>query len=296
MKTEGWLSVVITLFIAASGIVASCGENPVVREQREKIDSLENANWKKQLEYEDLQRNLAVISSGLDSIAIEEGKLFINGDVEWRNANRQRTQQNVAFIRDLLARHRDRIEELENRLADGDANARMLKTIIASLREQLDAKEKELEQLKRDLDNNRRSIVALTEQVQKMDEEQKMRQDTIMQQQEMIQQQKETIQQQMNKLSSGYVKIGTKRTLKSLGLLSGGSKNKTAFANADLSMFEKVDIGSTLTMDLPAKAKILSPVPAGSYQFVKSQYGVTLNILDPERFWSISNFLIIQID
>ena len=296
MKTEGWLSVVITLFIAASGIVASCGENPVVREQREKIDSLENANWKKQLEYEDLQRNLAVISSGLDSIAIEEGKLFINGDVEWRNANRQRTQQNVAFIRDLLARHRDRIEELENRLADGDANARMLKTIIASLREQLDAKEKELEQLKRDLDNNRRSIVALTEQVQKMDEEQKMRQDTIMQQQEMIQQQKETIQQQMNKLSSGYVKIGTKRTLKSLGLLSGGSKNKTAFANADLSMFEKVDIGSTLTMDLPAKAKILSPVPAGSYQLVKSQYGVTLNILDPERFWSISNFLIIQID
>ena len=296
MKTEGWLSVVITLFIAASGIVASCGENPVVREQREKIDSLENANWKKQLEYEDLQRNLAVISSGLDSIAIEEGKLFINGDVELRNANRQRTQQNVAFIRDLLARHRDRIEELENRLADGDANARMLKTIIASLREQLDAKEKELEQLKRDLDNNRRSIVALTEQVQKMDEEQKMRQDTIMQQQEMIQQQKETIQQQMNKLSSGYVKIGTKRTLKSLGLLSGGSKNKTAFANADLSMFEKVDIGSTLTMDLPAKAKILSPVPAGSYQLVKSQYGVTLNILDPERFWSISNFLIIQID
>lgn len=279
-------------------LVASCGENAVVREQREKIDSLENANWKKQLEYEDLQRNLSVIATGLDSIAIEEGKLFLNRDVELKNVNRQRAQQNVAYIRDLLARHRDRIEELENRLEVGDANARMLRTIIASLREQIDAKDKELEQLRRDLDNNKRNIVALKEQVQKMDEEQKMQQDTIQQQQETILQQQETIQQQLDKLNNAYLMIGTKQELKALGLLSGGflKKKKVDYTNISFNLFEKIDIESTRSIFLPAKAKILTAVPANSYELLRDDLGCTLNILDPERFWSVSNFLIIQTD
>lgn len=278
--------------------VSSCGENSVVREQREKIDSLENANWKKQLEYEDLQRNLSVITIGLDSIAIEEGKLFLNGDVEWRNVNRQRAQQNVAYIRDLLARHRDRIEELESRLEAGDANARMLRTIISSLREQIDAKDKELEQLKRDLDNNKRNIIALKEQVQKMDEEQKMQQDTILQQQETILQQQETIQQQLDKLNNAYLRIGTKQELKAQGLLSGGflKKKKIDYTNIDFSLFEKINIESTRSISLPAKAKILTAIPVGSYELIKDELGSTLNILDPEKFWSVSNFLIIQTD
>lgn len=290
MKKTGITSVAAILLLAGSAMV-SCGENATVRAQRELIDSLENANWQKQLDYQDLQRNLTVIAAGLDSIAVEEGKMFFaNGDFESRSVNRQRARQNLAYVRDLLARHRRRIVELENQLQEDNANTRMLKTIITSLREQLDSKDRELARLRRDLDDNRKNIAALTQQVQQMGEEQKMQAETI-------QQQQQTITRQQDQLNIAYIRIGTKQELKRLGLLSGGflKKKRVDYANIDLGSFRKVDIRSTKTIALPGKVKILTAVPADSYRLTKEgSDGCTLSITDVEKFWSVSNFLIIQ--
>ncbi len=270
--------------------IVSCGENKTVRNQRAVIDSLENASWQKQCEYEELQRQLATIASGLDSIAFEEGRIFMyDNNFEKQNVNRQRAKQNLAYVRDLLSRHRERISQLENQLAADNANTRTLKTIIVSLREQLDAKDKELAQLRRDLENNKKSIASLTQQMQQMGEEQQAQAETINQQQEII-------SQQQDQLNNAYIKIGSKQELKQLGLLTGGflKKSKVDYSQIDLSTFTKVDISTTRTLRLPPKANILTAVPQDSYSLVKDDSGYTLNILDVNKFWSVSNFLIIQ--
>ena len=63
------------------------------------------------------------------------------------------------------------------------------------------------------------------------------------------------------------------------------SRNKT-----DASLFQSIDIRQTQVFNVPEKSKILTPVPDGSYSFING----TLTITNPELFWSISNYLIIQ--
>lgn len=282
----------ITMLLQMMLSFTSCGESSKERVQREMIDSLENVSYQNKMNYEDLQRYLYVIAEGLDSISIEEKELFLeNGERESKGLNRKRIQQNLAHVRDILSRHRERIAELEKKLENGDETHRQLRTIMAVLRQQLDAKDKELAKLKADLETNKKSIDALTAQIKHLDEEKGDQAQTIQEQQEMI-------KEQNNKLNNAYIKIGSKNELKRLGMLSSGflKKTKINYSNMDLSLFQQID-KSVKNIDLPKKVKILTPVPAKSYKMVDTNAGgKTLIITDSIKFWSLSNFLIIQTD
>ncbi len=283
---------VITLLLHGVLFFASCGENSKERAQRETIDSLKNVNYQNKMNYEDLQRYLYVIAKGLDSISIEEKELFLkNGDIEGKGLNRKRIQQNLAHVRDILSRHRERIAELEQKLKNGDETHRQLRTIIVALRQQLDAKDKELIQLKADLESNKKSINELTVQIKHLGEEKEDQAQTIQEQQELI-------KEQSDKLNHVYVKIGSKKELKKLGFLSSGvfKKSKVKYENIDLSLFQQVD-RSFNNVSLPKKVKILTPVPAGSYEIVDTNTGgKMLVVTDSIKFWSLSKFLIILTD
>ena len=194
----------------------SCGESGKEKLQRKLIDSLEIVNAQGRMNYEDLQSYLSVIAEGLDSISIEEHELLTNNTSgENKRFNRQRMKQNLNHVREILARHRSRIEELEKKLESGTGDARNLRIIITSLRQQLEAKDRELAKLKSDLEDNRKSIAMLTNQVQQISEEKEIQAQTI-------QNQQETIEQQTEKLNRGYIKIASKKELKESGLLTGG--------------------------------------------------------------------------
>lgn len=283
----------IALLLYGMLFFSSCGESSKERAQRETIDSLKNVSFQTRMDYEDLQRYLYVIADGLDSISIEEKEVFLkNGDIEGKGLNRKRIQQNLAHVRDILSRHRERIAELEQKLEAGDETHRQLRTIIAALRQQLDAKDKELAQLKADLESNKKSIKDLRTQIEHLDEEKENQAQTIQEQQELIKKQSE-------KLNHVYVKIGSKKELKKLGLLSSGllKKSKIKYENLDLSLFQQTD-RSFNNVSLPKKVKILTPVPADSYEMVedKETGEKTLVVTDSIKFWSLSNFLIIQTD
>lgn len=288
------LSFVFATMLLLNGVLfTSCGESSKERVQREMIDSLKNVSYQNKMNYEDLQRYLYVIAEGLDSISIEEKELFLkNGDIEGKGLNRKRIQQNLAHVRDILSRHRERIAELEQKLENGDETHRQLRTIITALRQQLDAKDKELAQLKADLESNKKSITALTAQIKNLGEEKE-------DQAQMIQEQQELIKEQNDKLNNVYIKIGNKKELKKLGLLSSGlfKKTKVKYENIDLSQFEQVN-RSFNNISLPKKVKILTPVPSDSYEMVDDTKtgGKMLVVTDSIKFWSLSKFLIIQTD
>lgn len=271
----------------------SCGESDTVRAQRSMIDSLENANAQTRMDYKDLQQYLSVIAGGLDSIAIEEHELLTySTDGESKGLNRQRMRHQLNHVRDILSRHRERIAALEQKLAAGNGNTQNLRTIITALRQQVDEKEREIEKLKADLESNRKSMSELAGQMQQMRDMQEEQQQTILEQ-------NETIQRQADKLSKGYIKIAGKKELKSIGLLTGGffKKSKIDYSKIDLSLFQCVDIRTTEQIDLPEKTKILTPMPKGSYEIKQGEgEGSVLHIIDKKIFWSVSRFLIIQVN
>lgn len=278
------------LFVPAILICASCGESGKEKAQRKLIDSLETANVQGRMDYADLQEYLSVIAEGLDSISIEEHELLVSTTSgESNGLNRQRMKQNLNHVREILARHRSRIEELEEKLESGKGDARNLRTIITALRQQLDAKDRELAKLKSDLEDNRKSIAMLTSQVRQISEEKEEQAQTI-------QAQQEAIDRQTEKLNTGYIKIASKKELKKSGLLSSGflKKSKIDYSKIDLSSFKSVDIRTFKSINIPKKAKIISYIPDGSYSIESGSSEDIIQILNSDKFWSVSNFLIIQ--
>ena len=115
---------------------------------------------------------LSIIAEGLDSISIEEKELLVNNTPgENMGFNRQRIKQNLDHIREILARHRNRIEGLEKKLNTANGDTKHLRTIISALREQIESKDRELVRLRADLEDNRKSIAMLTSQVQQINKE-----------------------------------------------------------------------------------------------------------------------------
>lgn len=273
--------------------LCSCGESKLEREQRVMIDSLQNVNVQTRMDYDNLSQYLTTISEGLDSIYVEEQEIMINiRGAENGRMNRQRMKQQLDHVRLTLGRHRDRIAELEQKLASTQGTEKKLHTIIVALRQQIEQKDAELSRLRADLDNSRRSITELQATVAQMHEVQDSQQQTIAEQQN-------ALVETQKKLTTAYVKIATKDELKKLGLLKGGGlfkKTKIDYSEFNKSVFDCIDITSTTSFRLPKKYKILTSVPESSYTIQSEGDVRILTITDRDLFWSVSNYLVIQIN
>ena len=113
--------------------------------------------------------------------------------------------------------------------------------------------------------------------------------------------QKNTISTQDKELNTVFYVFGTTKELKEQKILSGGGLfkakevmkgdfNKDYFTKADLRTLKEIPLEMK-------KAKILTNHPEGSYSLVKNDKGLlTLVISDPQNFWSLSKYLVVNVD
>ena len=281
----------IVYYVIAATIVVmatSCngGSNPT----KEQLDSLQTAYDQRNADYNELNEFLSVIATGLDSIALEEGQILTPG--ESPALNREQIKKNLDAYKQTLDTQRQRIDELEKKLKTGNANSAQMKTIIASLKQQLAQKDEEIAQLRKQVDDQNVDINSLKENVENLRQRNEMQAGLIVSQQE-------TILSQDASLNTAYIKIATKKDLKEAGLLTGGflKKTKVDFTKIDKSLFRAVDIREIEKIDIPAeKAKVMTPQPENSYRIDKIGKNNVLSIVNPEKFWGVSNFVIIEID
>ena len=97
-----------------------------------------------------------------------------------------------------------------------------------------------------------------------------------------------------------YYVIGTKKELSANGLLTGGglfAKKKVDYSAVAKSKFKQGDKRNISSINIEGRnPKILSGVPVGSYSIQQnSNTSYTLKIIDADKFWSISKFLIVEI-
>ena len=281
----------IVYYVIAATIVVmatSCngGSNPT----KEQLDSLQTAYDQRNADYNELNEFLSVIATGLDSIALQEGQILTPG--ESPALNREQIKKNLDAYKQTLDTQRQRIDELEKKLKTGNANSAQMKTIIASLKQQLAQKDEEIAQLRKQVDDQNVDINSLKENVENLRQHNEMQAGLIVSQQE-------TILSQDASLNTAYIKIATKKDLKEAGLLTGGflKKTKVDFTKIDKSLFRAVDIREIEKIDIPAeKAKVMTPQPENSYRIDKIGKNNVLSIVNPEKFWGVSNFVIIEID
>jgi len=287
MQMKNYISI---LFIVSMVLFSvSCGNQSDAR-LTQQVDSLQTALQQRNDDYAALYDYIVIISDGIDSINAQE-EVILRTDIESPLTNRNKLKQSLSTLKDAVQTQRERITLLEKKLANGSDEARKLSSIIAELKKQLEQKDATIAELIKQAEDDKITIGQLRKQIASLirkTEEQALQ----------IAEQEEVIVAQDQIINQGFVMMGTKRELKEAGILSGGflKKKKLEYGSFDESLFEQIDIRQTTTFSIPSTApKILTPSPAGSYQMTKNGQSTTLEITDPARFWSVTNFLVIQL-
>lgn len=266
--------------------LSSCG-GKTEAELNAKVDSLQTALNQRDSDYRQLDEFVNVVSECLDSIAQQETDLF-NPDKESPLPSHDAVKNQLSRLRETLQVQRQRIANLESQLKSAKGNAQKLQRIIISLKAQLAEKEDQIATLQDEVVNKGLTIEDLRGRLSRMYEMNES-------QQKIISSQHKIIANQDSQLNEGYVIIGTKSELKDAGVLK---KKKMDVNGLDKSMFKTIDIRVVTEIDIPSKKpEILSQMPEDSYTIEKvDKKSSTLRITNPERFWSVSKFLIVRTD
>ncbi len=277
--------------VAATIIVMATSCNGGSASMKEQLDSLQTAYEQRNADYNELNEYLGVIATGLDSIALQEGQLLKND--EGPTLNREQIKKNLDAFQETLKNQRERIDVMEKKLKTNQKYSAHLRSIIATMKQQLAQKDEEIANLRKLVDDKNVDIARLKENVQILQQRSETQAGLLASQNETI-----TIQDAM--INTAYVKIGTKKELKEAGLLTGGflKKTKVDFTKVDKSLFKAIDIRSAEQIDLGnvKKAKVMTPQPEGSYRIDQAGKSMVLSITDQDKFWGVSDFVIIQIN
>lgn len=273
-------------------LLSSCASKEKENQEAEQVADL-TEEYQEATNFNDsLLLLMGDIYTGLDSINSQEKLLYAPGQGD--NANRrEEIRQNLTAIKARLNANRQIIDNMEAKLkASGNQNAVLTKT-IERLKANIANQEKQIKELQAQLEQANKQIGDLTNQVAETQEQVKTETEA-----------KEQAQQEAtaanNELNTVYYAIGTNKELKNQQLLSKKflSQTKVLKEGFNASYFTKADKRNLSTIPTNGKkVKIWTNMPKDSYQIIKEANGTeTIKITNASKFWSMSPYLVIQID
>lgn len=293
----------IVLAFLSGLILNSCHNNQQLMEiaelraQRDSLQVLTQMQDSSQAVYESYVKTIALT---LDSIKVQEQILTIKTDENGRPLKKNEIKQNLELLASIIKRQRERIELLEAQmLRQGIDSTSHYRTLISHLYDEIDRKNAQIEQMEIELAKQNRMISRLNTRVANLESDVDAISTHAKEQAETIAIQTEIMNAQNDQLNAGFIFIGTRKELISAGILAKGLFNsgKLNSSGLDLSLFEQVDIREVQELSCNSShIKILSTHPAHSYT-IRNNYDKTSTLLikNPGAFWSLSNYIIIQL-
>ena len=271
-----------------------------IAELKTRCDSLQVLTQMQDSSRVAIESYVETIALTLDSIKIQEQLLTIKVDENGRPLKKQEIKKNLDLLADVIKRQRERIEFLEAQLLHkGIDSTSHYRTLISHLYDVIDKKDAQIKQMELDLAKKDRIITSLNTRVTNLESDVDAISTHAKEQAETIAIQTEIMNAQNDQLNIGYLFIGTRKDLTRAGVLTKGlfTGGKLNASGLDLSRFEQIDIREIHDVTCNSlHPKLLSTHPASSYEFIKNHNKTsTLVIKDPGAFWSLSNFLIIQL-
>jgi archaellum component FlaC len=257
-------------------------------------DSLRLELTKSESEMNDM---LSILNSIEDDIlAIRKAEDFINieKDAELSGSRIQRIKENMNIIVATLKKNKAQLAELQNKINKGSAVAATLQKTVDRLTKELSEQNKLVVSLQNDLNRKDEEIKGLSAQVENLNTDIKILEGVREAQSERLTEQEQT-------LNTVYYCFGTKKELKEHNILSGGSlfsKSKTLEGDFDRKYFVGIDKRKDTSIPLfSSHAAIKTKHSKDTYSFSKDKEGnLTLVIGDPEKFWGLSKYLVIEVD
>lgn len=275
----------LTLCVAA---LAGCTNVKREKELTAQNDSLTVALSEKNMALDQAMQAIADIQEGFRAINEAEGRVSVQSQGGEGITDAERLKEDILFIQQKMEANRKQIAELEKKLKAGGAETASLRKVLANLQQELNDKVASIAALQGELARKNiriaeldSAVVILTGDVNAL--------------QEITEVQQEVIEQQVDQLNTAWYVYGTTKELKEQNILNKGEVLTSTEYNKNY--FTEIDIRDDKVFPLYAKrAKLLTTHPAGSYEFTKDDdKQLTLCVLDPETFWSVSRYLVIQV-
>ncbi|MBD5358468.1 MAG: hypothetical protein HDR88_16025 [Bacteroides sp.] len=283
---------IIIMGIGALMLASCSGTDKKLAEDSVRIAEL-SAEYAEASSFNDsLMLLMGDIYTGLDSINMQEGLLYNMGAGEGMD-RRAEIRQNLANIKARLAANKQLLDQMEAKLKNTGKENSVLSKTITQLKDRIAKQDTKIAQLENDLASARQQIDTLTNKV------------AVAQQQVQVETEaKEAAEAATvaaeNAANTVYYAIGTNKELKKNGLLEKkflgqtkvlkGEFNESYFTKADKRTLSTIPTGSK-------KVKIWTNMPEDSYELVENEDKIkTLKITNPKEFWSMTSFLVIQVD
>jgi uncharacterized phage infection (PIP) family protein YhgE len=201
---------------------------------------------------------------------------------------RETVLNEINEIKYRIIQKQEKIAELKEKLDKAESGKKELRNIIASLNKELAFSEQKLNNLKQKLNESKDHEKMLIASLDKLSLVNKNLSDEL-----------GRLNENMKK---AYYASGDWETLKEKGIVekNGGffnmiARTKTINPDVEKSLFTEIDITKTSSIPLEGKnPKLLSKHPRDSYAFHNSGSEKKLVIINPEKFWQVTSYLVVQ--
>ena len=254
-----------------------------MRYQRDSIQYLQQTQLDELLGYMDIVQE---VDSSFEAIRESQNLLsMVPAGSEGSQNIKNRVQENISMISNLLADNNAKIAELEEKFNESDLKNTKLQKTINRLKKDLKNKNAEITKLYKDLEAKNFKIDSLLVENQLVG--QRAAELAALSEAQLAQ-----LTAQDAALHTAYFFMGTRKELKAndINVKDKDSGYRTSlFTPIDIRTFDRLETGSK-------SAKILTKHPEESYELVRDENKIyTLVIKNPTEFWNASRYLIIQV-
>ncbi len=283
------------LFITVSImiLISSCGS----KEQASGPQSLMEASRQELItaleERDQLLKLVKEISISMDQIKHLEVIMTISeARSDEKPAMRAQILSDITAIQNTLSLRRKQLRELESRLRNSALYTDELKSTVDALGKQIKSQSEQIDFLRKQLTKANEKISTLNYEVDSLNS-------TVAEVNHNLDSAKAASIHFENELNTCYYVIASKSQLKEHHIIETGflRKSKLMKKDFDHSFFSTGDKRNIKVIDLHSKKyKLLTNHPKDSYEISETNRQKILTILNPKKFWSLSNYLVIQTD
>jgi hypothetical protein len=236
------------------------------------------------LTFDEIEKNLNTVKEKENIISMK------SSDQEFSKDKKQQILKDIEYVNTLLDQNKKKIASLTAQLNNSGGTIKGLQVKVAELEATMKQRETEIADLKVTLTQKDFEIGQLNTRMTDA--------------QVAIAQKDEKITNQTAEMNKGFVASGTYKALKAKGLISkeggflGLGKKESLHHDFSDNAFTQVNITETKSIPVNSKsAKLITEHPSSSYELVRDKDNniASIDIKDPEQFWKISKYAVVEI-
>lgn len=285
----------LLLFTVIALIFTSCntksGNYEALQAER---DSLARVQQQMQEEIDSYFATMNQIEANIEKIKNAEKVISMqpignDTDIDTRN----KLTDDLAYINEMLKVNREEIEQLKRKLKRSTIQSSELERTITRLTKALEAETIKVKELEAQLEEKDALIYQLSDEIETISSDvENLKEDNELK--------SSKLREQDEAINTAWYVFGTKSELKEQKIVTSDGwfrPSRVLESDFNKNYFVRIDARKTKSIPLySSRAKILSTHPKSSYSLEKENDSFTLLITDTETFWSVSKYLVIEVD